>query len=121
MVVVAPDTVTGAGSELMGVVMAGLALLLALAGTAKLRRPGPATEALRAAGFPAPAVVVRVLSVAELAVGVAGLILPGPVAAVLLGVAFACLGTGAALGGGPAGSVACGCFGDADGPSLRSG
>jgi hypothetical protein len=102
----------------MGVAVEGLALLLALAGYAKLRRPRPATEALRAAGIPAPALLVRVLSVAELVVAAAGLVLPGPIAAAVLAVAFACLGAGAALGGGAAGSVACGCFGDEDGPSL---
>jgi hypothetical protein len=102
----------------MGVAVEGLALVLALAGFAKLRRPRPATEALRAAGFPAPAVLVRVLSVAELAVAVAGLILPGRLAAVMLAVAFVSLGVGAALGGSAAGSVACGCFGDEDGPGL---
>jgi hypothetical protein len=102
----------------MGVVVDGLALLLGLAGYAKLRRPGPATEAVRAAGRAAPAMLVRILSVAELAVAAAGLLLPGMIAAALLAVAFVCLGAGAALGGGAAGSVACGCFGDEDGPPL---
>lgn len=118
MVVVAPDTLAGAGSELTGVAVAGPALLLVLAGYAKLRRPRPATEALRAAGFPAPAALVRALAGGELAIAVAALVLPGAVAAAMLGGAFICLATGAALGGGTAGSVACGCFGDADGPSL---
>jgi hypothetical protein len=102
----------------MGVMVEGLALLLALAGYAKLRRPRPATEALRAAGFPAPAALVRVLSVGELTIALGGLVLPGPVGAALLAIAFACLGAAAAVGGHHAGSVACGCFGDADGPSL---
>src|ERR1700758_3115541 len=55
VVFVVPDTLAGAGSELMGVAVQGLAILLALAGLAKLWRPRPATEALRAAGMPAPA------------------------------------------------------------------
>ena len=102
----------------MGVVVEGLAVLLALAGLAKLRRPRPAIEALRAAGFPGPAVLVRVLAAAELAVAVAGLALGGRTAPAVLAVAFLVLTAGAALGGAAAGSVACGCFGDADGPAL---
>jgi len=102
----------------MGVAVQGLAILLALAGLAKLRRPRPSTEALRAAGLPAPGALVRILSVAELAVAAAGLILGGRAAAAVLAVAFLGLAGGAALGGAAAGSVACGCFGDDDGPAL---
>jgi hypothetical protein len=102
----------------MGVAVLGLAVLLALAGLAKLRRPAPATEALRAAGLPAPGALVSLLSAAELAVAAAGLTLGGPAAPAVLAAAFACLAAGAALGGAAAGGVACGCFGDDDGPAL---
>ena len=102
----------------MGVAVQGLAVLLALAGLAKLRRPRPSTEALRAAGFPAPAALVRVLSVGELAAAAAGLLLGGRAAPAMLAAAFLCLAGGAALGGGAAGGVACGCFGDEGGPAL---
>jgi Methylamine utilisation protein MauE len=81
-------------------------------------RPRPSTEALRAAGFPAPAALVRILSVAELAAAAAGLFLSGRGGAAVLMAAFLCLAGGAALGGAAAGSVACGCFGDDDGPAL---
>ncbi len=118
MVLVAPGTLAGAGHELMGMVVQGLAVLLALAGLAKVRRPQPAVEALRAAGVPAPGGLVRILAVAEVAVAAAGLVAGGRMAAAILAAAFLCLAIGAAAGGGAAGSVACGCFGDADGPSL---
>lgn len=102
----------------MGIAVLGLAVLLALAGLAKLRRPRPATEALRAAGLPIPGTLVRVLSVAELAIAAAGLLLGGRAAPSVLAGAFLCLAAGAALGGAAAGGVACGCFGDDDGPAL---
>jgi hypothetical protein len=118
VVLVIPGTLAGAGSEVLGVVLQGLAVLLALAGVAKLRRPDPSTEALRAAGFPAPAALVRGLAVAELAAATAALALGAGVAPALLAAVFLCLATGAALGGATAGSVACGCFGDDQGPAL---
>jgi len=123
VVFVAPDTLAGAGTEVMAVAVLGLAVLLGLAGLAKLRRPRPATEALRGAGLPAPAALVLVLAVAEVAAAGAGLMLGGRAAPAVLAGAFACLAAGAAIGGGAAGSVAagsvaCGCFGDDDGPAL---
>jgi Methylamine utilisation protein MauE len=102
----------------MGMAVQGLAVLLALAGAAKLRRPRPAAQALRAAGFPAPAVLVRILCLGELLAAGAGLALGGQAAPIVLAAAFLCLAAGAAIGGGAAGSVACGCFGDAEGPAL---
>jgi hypothetical protein len=118
VVFVIPDTLAGAGNEFVGVVVQGLAVLLLLAGLAKLRRPRPATEALRAGGFPAPAFLVGVLSLAEVAAAVAGLVLGGRMAPALLALVFVGLGAGAAVGGASAGGVACGCFGDEDGPAL---
>jgi hypothetical protein len=102
---------------LAGVLLGALSLLLGLAGCAKARRPEPAREALRAAGVPAPAVTVRLVSIAELGAAAAGLALPGRLGGAVITAAFGCLAAGAAVGG-RAGELACGCFGDEDGPAL---
>jgi hypothetical protein len=98
------------------VVIGGLAILLGLAGIAKTRRPGPSSVMLRAAGVPAPALTARAVAVAEIAVLVAALFLPGRVAGSVLALAFACLTAGAAVGARRAGDQACGCFGDEGAP-----
>jgi hypothetical protein len=100
------------------VVCAGASLLIGLAGAAKLRQPAAAITALRAAGFPAPGRLVRLLAVGELAVATAGLALPGPWNAGLLGLVFAGLGLGAIRAARSGSPVACGCFGDRDGAPL---
>jgi hypothetical protein len=103
--------------DLARVVIGGLAVLLGLAGIAKTRRPGPSSIMLRAAGVPAPALTARAVAVAEVAVLVAALLLPGRIAGAVVALAFAGLTVGAAVGAWRAGDQACGCFGD-DGPPL---
>jgi hypothetical protein len=103
--------------SLAGALIGAFSLLLGLAGYAKARRPGPSSEALRAAGVPAPEAVVRLVCAAELGAAVAGLALPGRLGGAVVAGAFTCLAVGAAVGG-RAGEVACGCFGDEDGPPL---
>lgn len=95
----------------------GLAILLGLAGFAKVRRPGPSSVMLRAAGVPAAAVAARAVALAEIAVCIAGLVLPGRLAGGVLALVFAGLTGGAAVGARRAGDTSCGCFGD-DGPAL---
>jgi hypothetical protein len=97
-------------------VIAGLAVLLGLAGFAKARRPGPSSVMLRAAGVPAPALTARVVALAEIAVLVAALVAPGRVAGAVVAAAFAFLTVGAAIGARRAGDTACGCFGDEGAP-----
>ena len=99
--------------------IAGLALLLGLAGFAKLRRPGPSSVMLRASGVPAPALAARALAIAELAVLAAALVLPGRPAGVVVAAVFAGLTVGAAVGARRAGDQACGCFGDEGAPLGR--
>jgi len=99
------------------VVVGGLAVLLGLAGFAKLRRPGPSSIMLRAAGVPAPRVTARVVATAEVAILIAALLLPGRLAGGILAVVFAGLTAGAAIGARRAGDRSCGCFGD-DGAPL---
>ena len=89
-------------------------LLLAVSGAAKLRDPRPAIAALQALGVPAPAVVVPVAALLELAAGSAGMIAPRTAAFVgALYVVFAVL-VAAQLARGSAAS--CGCLGGADTP-----
>jgi hypothetical protein len=103
---------------LAAVVCAAASLLLGLAGAAKLRHPAAATTALRAAGFPSPGSLVRLLAAGELAVAAAGLILAGPWNAGLLGVVYAGLSLGAVRAAWSGAGVACGCFGARDGAPL---
>lgn len=97
-------------------VLVGLSLVLGLAAVAKLHRPAPATEALRAAGWPVPGLLVRLVATVELAATVLGLAAPGRIAGAVLAAAYAGLALGAAGMGlaRPGSGIACGCFGDAD-------
>jgi hypothetical protein len=97
-------------------VIGGLAVLLGLAGFAKVRRPGPSSVMLRAAGVPAARLAARTTAIAELAVLAMALVLPGGVAGAVVAVAFAGLTVGAAVGARRAGDRACGCFGDEGAP-----
>ena len=100
------------------VVIGALSLLLGLAGWAKLLRPQPSAVVLRAAGIPAPELVIRVVAAGELAVAAAGLALPGRTGAITVAITYALLTAVAAFGGRGGTEIACGCFGDADGPAL---
>src|ERR1700759_4778262 len=102
--------------DLARVVLAGIAVLLGLAGFAKMRRPGPSSVMLRAAGVPAPALTARVVALIEIAVLLAALAAPGRIAGAVLALAFAGLTLGAAVGARRAGETACGCFGDEGAP-----
>ena len=100
------------------VVIGALSLLLALAGWAKLLRPQTSAVVLRAAGIPAPDLVIRIVAGAELAVAAAGLALPGEIGGVAVSVTYALLAAVAAFGGRGGTEIACGCFGDDAGPAL---
>ncbi len=97
-------------------VIAGLAALLGLAGYAKLRRPGPSSIMLRAAGVPFAGVATRGVAIGELAVLGAALALPGRLGGIVTAGAFAWLTAGAAVGARRAGTRACGCFGEEGAP-----
>jgi hypothetical protein len=92
--------------------------LLAISGTAKLRSPGPAADALVVLGWPAsrrPVGPVRALAVAELALAAAAALVPGRITAAALAAAyggFALVATRLARR-----RAACGCFGEASGPA----
>ena len=86
-----------------------------MAGYAKLRRPGPSSVMLRAAGVPAARVATHLVAIAELGVLAAVLILPGRAGGAVVAAAFAGLTVAAAVGARRAGDRACGCFGDESG------
>ena len=106
---------------MMSGALAAVALLLALAGAIKLRRPGDLVRSLRMAGFPASTVIVRALALVEVAVG--GVALAGGATALAGGVALAAMALYLGFGAffvtarrrrGPL--MSCGCFGRADSP-----
>ncbi|MGZ4312401.1 MAG: MauE/DoxX family redox-associated membrane protein [Solirubrobacteraceae bacterium] len=105
--------------DLARVVIGGLAVLLGLAGYAKLRRPGPSSVMLRAAGVPAARAATHAVAIAELGVLALALVLPGRYAGIVVAMAFAGLTVGAAVGARRAGDRACGCFGDETGALGR--
>lgn len=86
------------------------AVVLVLAGAAKLRAPGGTADALRAARLPAAPALVRLLGAAEVGIGVAVLAAGGPVPAVAAAVLYAAFTAFVLRQRGEAGAV-CGCFG----------
>jgi methylamine utilization protein MauE len=93
------------------------ALVLLVAGAAKVADPSRTAGALRARGWPSSPAMVRVGAVAELLVGAGALVVGGPVLAGLVAVsylAFALFVAAALTSGTPIGT--CGCLGRADTP-----
>jgi hypothetical protein len=102
-------------STLTGPLLAAAGVLL-VSGMAKLRSPGGAVLALRAAGVPAARPLVGAAVAGELAVGLAVLVTPGRVAAAALAAAYGTLSVvGLILARHRA---ACGCFGHSDAPAT---
>jgi hypothetical protein len=93
------------------------ALLLVVAGAAKVRDPLPLVRALRSARLPAPVAGVRLLAAGEVALGLTAVLLGGRLTAVLVAASYAGF-TAFVLVARRRGGVlaACGCFGRADTP-----
>jgi hypothetical protein len=95
--------------------------LLGLAGLAKVVRPSDTVGALKAAGLPASAGLVRVGATAEVAVAAFAWAVAGPVPVALVALSYAvfaaCIGV-ALQKGWPIGS--CGCFGRPDTAPTRT-
>jgi uncharacterized membrane protein YphA (DoxX/SURF4 family) len=91
------------------------ALVVVVAGLAKLRSPAPAVAALRELGMPANRVAVRVFAAAEIALGVFVLVNPGGIAAIALASCYALFAALALLLARR--RAACGCFGEGDFPA----
>jgi hypothetical protein len=75
-------------SRSLAVPFSAAALVLALSGLAKLRRPGPLVRMLRAIGIPVGPIVVRLFGALELALGTVCLVSPGRATAVGIGLLY---------------------------------
>jgi hypothetical protein len=94
------------------------AVVLAVAGLAKLRSPAGARYALAAAGVSVPSGAVRVVAVGELALAALVLLVPGRATCALLAGMYALLALVArALA---RRGAACGCFGGDDAPATAA-
>ena len=95
--------------------------LLVVAGLPKLRDPLPLVRALRTTGLPASGLLVRLLALAEVALGVTAVVAPGRGTAALVAVAYAGFTAFVALAVRRGGVLAsCGCFGRPDTPPTRA-
>ena len=92
------------------------AMLLVLAGYAKVTAPAATGAALQGARLPADPTVVRVLGAGEIALGLAVLLVGGPLPAAGLAVAY--LGFGAFAWRQSSRGEGCGCFGEAAAPAT---
>jgi hypothetical protein len=91
------------------------ALVLIVAGVAKLRAPQVAVQALRQLSLPGGTAMIRAFAALEVALGLWALMSPGGVGAIALACCYAVF---AALGALLASrSGACGCFGEGDFPA----
>ncbi|MEZ5247494.1 MAG: hypothetical protein R2707_20565 [Acidimicrobiales bacterium] len=94
---------------------AAAALLLLVAGVAKIARPGPTTDLLAALGLPERRSITMSIGIVESVVGLLALAFGGPAAAVATGalyVGFVVVVWRAMA----AGATSCGCFGRVDAP-----
>jgi len=100
---------------------AAFALLLAIAGTAKAFRPLPTSRALRAAGLPSGAGLVRLLGGGEAVLAIVALAVAGPAPAAFVAISYASFAAfvGYAKVRGLAIS-SCGCFGKPDTPPTNA-
>ena len=100
-----------------GPILAVAAGVLVVSGFAKLRRPVPAAEAVRAVGLPGGVASVRALAVVETAVGAICLIHPVPLAAGALAVLYLALAGFVLLAWRlPEPPASCGCMGTDEDP-----
>ena len=98
--------------------LAVAALVLVVAGVAKLRAPAPAVAALRELGLPAAAPAIRAFAVGEIALGIWALATPTSIAAIALACCYAAFAGLALLLASR--RAACGCFGEGDFPASRA-
>jgi hypothetical protein len=94
------------------------AVVLAVAGIAKLGSPAGAERALAAAGLSVPGVAVRIAASLELAVAALVLLAPGRAACAVLAASYALLAVVAGILARR--GAACGCFGDDDAPATAA-
>lgn len=103
-------------SPLTGPLMAA-ALLLGVAGVAKVANPDPTRVALRTAGLPGTAWFVRMIAAGEIVLGIVAVAVGGRLGAVLLGLAYlGFAGFSIRVISTSRGKASCGCFGASDAP-----
>lgn len=96
------------------------ALLLAVAGIAKVIAPDPASDALGVLGLPSHPALVRLGAGAEVLIAVVALTLSGPIGPALVGVSYLAFAVFVALLRRQPGGASCGCFGgEGEVPTLR--
>jgi hypothetical protein len=104
-------------SDALTAPFAAAALVLCVAGAAKLRAPGSAVRALRSIGIPAREPLVRTLAAGEIALGVLALLTPGRATAIPVTCVYATFAVVALLL--LRRRAECGCFGDSEVPASR--
>lgn len=92
------------------------AAVLAVAGVKKLAAPSPTTAAFAAVGIPAGGWTVRLVGVGEIAIGAYVLIVPGPVSARWLAIAYGLFSLYVAVALYRRSDAPCGCFGEVETP-----
>jgi len=98
---------------------AAAAILLAVGGAMKLRRPDPTANALSAVGLPASVPIVRLFGATEVVVAVGALTIGHPLFALLVGVAYLVFAAFVVLAVARGGAISsCGCFGEPDTPAT---
>ena len=98
---------------------AAAAVLLAVGGALKWRRPGPTANALGAVGLPGSVAFVRIFGTIEVVVAVGALTSGHPVFALLVGVSYAAFAAFVLLALARGGAISsCGCFGEPDTPAT---
>lgn len=103
-------------SPTAGIVFAA-ALLVAVAGIAKVARPAATQVALRTAGLPSTRPLARALGAVEVVLAAVALAVAGPVGAALVAAAYlGFAGFAALLLRRSRGQASCGCFGGDDAP-----
>jgi hypothetical protein len=94
---------------------AAAALLLLVAGLAKIARPAPTTELLATLGLPERRTITLSIGVVEASVGCTALAVGGPIVAAATGVLYAGF-VAVVWRAMSAGAASCGCFGRVDAP-----
>jgi hypothetical protein len=98
---------------------AAAAVLLAVGGALKWRRPGPTASALGAVGLPASAGFVRIFGAIEVVVAVGALTSGHPAFALLVGASYLVFAAFVLLALARGGAISsCGCFGEPDTPAT---
>ena len=105
---------------MLAILVSVAAILMLVAGGAKVIRPDSATDALGLAGLVVAPIAVRLGAAIEVLVALTALVVPGPIPSLLVGVSFLLFAGFVLLLRRMPGVESCGCFGTSDEPpSMR--